>query len=131
MTVLTDLPAGHVFDPITLNLDAGRTRAYRDAIGDTLPFYDDAGAVPPLAVAAVALGALLESVSLPPGSLHVNESLGFRRAVAPGSEIECRAVLTQRSVRGGLVVSVIDSEIRAGGETAVTARATVMSPQPS
>ncbi|MPZ50328.1 MAG: hypothetical protein GEU75_13690 [Dehalococcoidia bacterium] len=131
MTVLTELTAGHVFEPISLTLDAERARAYRNAVGDGLGVYDEAGAVPPLAVAAVALGVLLESVSLPAGTLHVSESLEFRKAVSPGATLECRAVLAQRSVRGGMVVSVIDSEILVDGSAAVTARATVMSPQPS
>ena len=87
--------------------------------------------MPPLAVAAVALGVLLESVSLPPGTLHVNESLEFKKPVAPGATLECHAKLAQRSVRGGLVVSVIDSEIMVDGSPAVMARATVMSPQQS
>jgi acyl dehydratase len=129
VTVLTDLSAGHVFEPLSVHLDPERALAYREAVGDRLGVYDAAGAVPPLAVAAVALGALLDSVSLPPGTLHVNESLTFHKAVPPGSEVECRAVLAQRSLRGGLVVSVIESDIRLGGQTAVRARATVMSPQ--
>jgi hypothetical protein len=130
-TVLTDLPAGHVFEPIRFSIDAERARAYRGAVGDALPLYDEAGIVPPLAVAAVALGELLESVSLPPGTLHVNESLSFSAAVAPGAALECRAVLALRSLRGGWVVSVLDSEILVDGRAAVTARATVLSPQPA
>ena len=40
MTVLTDLAAGHIFEPISLTLDAERARAYRDAVGDSLSLYD-------------------------------------------------------------------------------------------
>jgi len=131
VTVLTELPAGHTFEPFSFNVDARRVRAYRDATGDALSLYDRAGVVPPLAIAAVALGVLLESVSLPPGTLHVNESLSFHRPVPVGASLECRAILAQRSVRAGLVVSVLDSEILLEGQSALTARATVMSPQPS
>ena len=126
--VLTGLPAGHVFPAIRFVVDADRSRAYRAATGDVLQFYDEEGYAPSLAVAAFALGALLESVSLPAGTLHTSEALSFAAPVPVGAEVECRAVVTQRSQRGGYVVSVLDSDIRLGGETVLTARATVMSP---
>jgi hypothetical protein len=56
---LADLPAGHTFDPIRFIVDPDHSRAYRDATGDALSLYDDTNAVPPLAVAAFALGALM------------------------------------------------------------------------
>lgn len=125
---LTDLPAGHVFEPIVLRLSPGKSRAYRDAVGDALNHYDQSGVVPPLAVAALALGALLEKVSLPPGTLHASESLRFRAMVPVGASVACRATLAQRSVRAGWIVSVLDSEITCEGRAAVFARATVLSP---
>ncbi|HLF70569.1 MAG TPA: MaoC family dehydratase N-terminal domain-containing protein [Dehalococcoidia bacterium] len=128
MTVLTDLPAGHDFPPIAFSVNAAQSRAYRAATGDTLPLYDEAGLVPPLAVAALALGALLESVSLPPGTLHASESVTYVSPVPVDATLECRARLAQRSVRGGWVVSVLDSDILLDGTTAVSTRATVMSP---
>jgi hypothetical protein len=128
--LLTDLPAGHVFEPTSFVIDAATARAYRRATGDAQDeAYAGAGnAVPPLAVAALALGALLREVALPPGSLHASESLEYHAAVAEGSEIECRAKLAQRSVRGGYVWSVLETELLAGGAPAVNARATVLSP---
>jgi hypothetical protein len=127
-STLTELPAGHEFPPISISLDAERCRAYRDATGDTLSDYDELGAVPPLAVAAFALGALLESVGLPPGTLHANESLQARRAVPVGSIVECRARVAQRSQRGGWVVTVLESDMLLEGQSAIFARATVLCP---
>ena len=126
--VLTDLAAGHTFDPLTITITAELVRAYCAAVDDRLPIYHDADIVPPLAVAALALGALLERVALPPGSLHASESLEMRRAVPAGAAVECRARLAQRSQRAGWVVSVLDSEMLVDGEPALVARATVLSP---
>ena len=98
------------------------------ASGDDLALYEEAQVAPSLAVAAFALGALLESVSLPAGSLHASENVRFKAPVPIDAQVECRAVLVQRSVRGGYVVSVLESEIVHNGNTAITARATVMSP---
>jgi acyl dehydratase len=127
-TVLTDLSAGHVFEPIAFTISPDRAAAYRAAAGDSLPLYDESGFVPPLAVAALALGALLEHVSLPPGTLHASESLVFKSPVHAGSPLECKAMLAQRSQRAGWIVSVLDSEISQQGAVALTARATVLSP---
>ena len=127
-TVLTDLTAGHVFPPIQFSVDAARARAYLAATGDSLGLYERENVAPPLAVAALALGALLQEVSLPDGTLHASEALTCAATVPLGAALECRATLTQRSVRAGYVVSVLDSDIVLNGATALSTRATVLSP---
>jgi hypothetical protein len=104
---LTDLPAGHEFQPVKFVITREISRAYRAATGDTQDqaYADSGDAVPPLALAALALGSLLEQVSLPEGSLHASES-----------------------VRAGWVVSVLENEVVSAGASAVSARATVLSP---
>jgi hypothetical protein len=127
---LTELAAGYVFQPTSFIVTADMARAYKEATGDGQEsVYRAAGdAVPPLAVAALALGSLLREVTLPPGSLHASESLEFRAAVPEGAEVQCRARLAQRSVRAGWVVSVLETELFLDNRPAVTARATVLSP---
>jgi hypothetical protein len=125
---ITDFPAGHVFEPFSLNLSAEKSRAYRDAVGDALPFYDEAGVVPPLAVAALALGEILQRVGLPPGTLHGSESVESQLAVPAGTEVECRASIAQRSQRSGWIATVLLAEVAVGGDVAVSARSTVLSP---
>jgi hypothetical protein len=126
--LLTDLQTGHSFETIQFVIDRERTRAYLAATGDKLTLYNENEAVPPLAVAALALGALLEKVSLPPGTLHANESLRAHEAVQVGAQLQCEARLAQRSSRGGWIVSVLESEIIVEGQVAVSTRATVLSP---
>jgi hypothetical protein len=126
---LTDFAAGHEFPPTYLCLETEALRAYLDATGDSLPLYAQlGGAVPPLAVVALALGALLGQAELPPGSLHASEALECSRLVFEGETVECRTRLAQRSQRAGWLVSVVESELLAGGERALMARATVLSP---
>jgi hypothetical protein len=126
--LLTDLQAGHRFETIQFVIDRERSQAYLAATGDKLTLYDENAAVPPLAVAALALGALLERVSLPPGTLHANESLRVHEAVQVGTRLHCEARLGQRSARGGWIVSVLESEIMVEGRVALSTRATVLSP---
>lgn len=127
-TLLTDLQAGHEFELVSFSLDAQRVRDYLEATGDEIDFYEQHGVTPPLAVAAFALGALLEAVTLPEGTLHISENLSFSAPVPLGGAVECRARLAQRSMRAGMVVSVLETEITYEGKPALTARATVMSP---
>jgi hypothetical protein len=128
VTVLTDLPAGHTFDPIRFVIDEAKWRAYVEATGDSLPLYAESGAVPPLAVAALSLGALLEVVSLPDGTLHGSESFRAFAPVPAGAAIECQARIAQRSARGGLIMTVLESDVILEGETLLTTRAMVMCP---
>lgn len=128
---LTGLEAGHSFASTTFTISAAMSRAYRVATGDAQdPAYSaSAGnAVPPLAVAALALGELLKLVALPEGSLHASESLQFHAPVQEGAVLECRARLAHRSVRAGWVVSVLETDLYDGETCAVNARATVLSP---
>jgi hypothetical protein len=126
---LTDLAPGHEFAATTFTITPEAASAYREATAAAEPLIiDGATAVPPMAVAALALGALLREVSLPAGSLHAAEALEFHAAVPEGATVECRARLVQRSVRAGWVVSVLATDLYHGGAPAVSARATVMSP---
>lgn len=127
-TVLTDLQAGHEFETVSVTLEPDRIRAYLAATGDDLSLYESEAVVPPLAIAAFALGALLEVVSLPEGTLHISESLTCSAAVPIGATVQCSGKLAQRSVRAGMVVSVLETIISHEGSPAVSARATVMSP---
>jgi acyl dehydratase len=68
-------------------------------------------------------------VRLPDSTLHASEGLTFHAPVPAGATVVCEAKLTQRSQRSGWIVSVLDSEILLDGEPAVSARATVLSPQ--
>src|SRR5436190_2991960 len=85
---LTDLTAGHVFPPVHMHIDSSRVRDYVAASGDDLALYEEAQVAPSLAVAAFALGALLESVSLPAGTLHASENVTFKAPVPIDSQVE-------------------------------------------
>jgi hypothetical protein len=126
---LTELPAGHQFPTTTFEITTEMARAYRAATGDGQDaVYAGSGAVPPLAVAALALGEMLRHVHLPEGSLHASETVEAKRLVPEGATVSCEARLAQRSVRGGYVWSVLETVLSVGGDPALTARATVLSP---
>lgn len=128
MSTLADLPVGHTFEPISFMVDAERSRAYRAATGDTLGLYDERNAVPPLAVAALALGALMEVIDLPDGTLHGNESMQAHALVPAGATLTCTPTVTRNSTRAGMVFTTFEFDIAHEGASVLTARATVLYP---
>jgi hypothetical protein len=126
---LTELPAGYEFPTTSFEITAEMARAYRAATGDEqYAVYAECAAVPPLAVAALALGEMLKHVHLPEGSLHASETVAAGALVPEGATVSCRARLAQRSIRAGYVWSVLETVLSVAGKMALTARATVLSP---
>jgi hypothetical protein len=122
------LPVGHTFEPITFTVDAAKSRAYRDATGDDLPLYDSLDAVPPLAVAALALGALMEVIDLPDGTLHGNETLQAHAIVPAGAALSCVPTVTRNSTRAGMVFLTFEFVISHEGAPVIIARSAVLFP---
>jgi len=124
-TSISAFPRGHEFAPAGLTITSAQVDAYLRAIGDVTPY---GGAVPPLAAVALALAALQEHVALPDGSLHTGQEVDHLAAVPAGAPLVMTGRIAQRSERQGMVISVVEMEIAAAGDTAVRARATIMAP---
>jgi hypothetical protein len=124
------LPRGHEFSQATFEVSAANVAAYLTAVQDESGVYGEA--VPPLAVAAAALRALLEQLELPAGTLHTAQEVECLAAVPAGAGLTMAGRLAQRSERGGFVASVIEFEVTLEGsraEPVLRGRATVMAPQ--
>ena len=131
---LADLPRGHEIPVADFRLHADDVSRYLAAVEDRAGIYgegpDGAAWVPPLAVAALALRAILEQVELPAGALHTGQEVEFRRPVPVGSLLRPRARVAQRSEMRGAVISVVEFDVAEEGspDPAVVGRATVMMP---
>ncbi len=130
-TPLSDLPKGYRFPPTTLQLTAEDISRYLSAVGDDGAIYLERGLAPPLAVAALGLGALLETIELPDGTLHSGQELEVRGGVPLGAGLTLTGSIAQRSERAGLIISVIEFELTAAGEGggAIGGRTTVVAPK--
>jgi hypothetical protein len=132
---VADLPRGHELPPAQFRLGVDDVRCYLEAVEDHSNAYgqgpEGPAYVPPLAVAALALRAILEQVALLAGALHAGQEVEFRRPVAVGASLRSRARVAQRSEMRGAVVSVIDFEVGEDGSAtpAVVGRATVLAPR--
>jgi acyl dehydratase len=107
-------------------MDDAAVEQYRQAVGDsTLPGY-----LPPTALAAWALGAVLKHLELVPGTVHASQELSFSRAVRVGDGVVQSATVSQNSVRGGwrwLVVDLTTDDDQ--GNSLLTGRSTVLFPE--
>jgi hypothetical protein len=113
--VLTDLPQGHEFALAGFTLTRERVEQYLAAVEDDQPIYFERGVCPPMAVAALALGAILVSVELPAGTLHTGQEIEQRAIVPIDAAISLKARLARRSDRAGLAICVIEFEVTPQG----------------
>ena len=135
---LADLPRGHELPVSGFRFPVEDARHYLEAVEDGSDAYGQgpeapAGPprwVPPVALAALALRAILEQVRLPAGALHTGQELEFRRPVPVGASLRSVARVAQRSEMRGAVISVIEFNVAEEGsaDPAVVGRATVMIP---
>ena len=84
-----------------------------------------------MAVATRALGALLDEIELPPGSLHTGQEIEMRTGVPASAKLTLSARVAQRSKRGGMIIAVLQFDVTAndGAEPVLTGRTTVIMPQ--
>ena len=131
MTIELDfrgLARGDEFVIPSITFDASDVRAYLDATGEPAERWE--GVVPPLAIGAWALGALMEHVPLPGGALHAGQEFEFLRALTPGEALEASVTVAQRSERRGTVLLALAIELRAvaDGDVVLRGRSTVAAP---
>ena len=115
------------------NLDLGSFNAAQDSVdeylssvGDALPIYKETGIVPPLYLAASALGSLLRKLALPPGAIHSLQEVAVLTPVAIGSEIKVSAMMEKPRRRAGLEFITTVCTVESGGVASLTSKSTVL-----
>lgn len=117
---------GHTFPPIALDLSQQWVRSYVEAVEDEA--IAQAGAVPPMALAALAIGALLESAGLPDGAVHVAQDLSFHRVVNSGENLTASSRIVSRGERQGWVLMGVEVIVSDHQASVMDGRATVTFP---
>ena len=102
---------------------------YLGAVGDGSSIYGELDVAPPMALAARALGALLQELALPPGTIHAAQELECRRMVRVGERVSCSAKLSRPLQRGGWqFVSAEFTLSGDNGEAVLGGKSTVLIP---
>jgi acyl dehydratase len=94
------LATGYQFAPSSFRLDSQRVRAYLKAVEDHNSVYAEQQIVPPMAIAALAMAAMFSGLDLPPGAIHVSQSLEFVGLVRVGEELTSYARVSRKTERG-------------------------------
>ncbi len=89
------------------HLTEGWVRLYVDAVAVSHSNYLKDGLVPPLALTACALGALLEKLELPSGAIHSLQEMETLKPLAVGARITGVAAVERPRERGGLMFTTV------------------------
>jgi len=123
------------FDTLTLGqrivdkplvISAAVVDAYLRAVKDGSSLHD--ALVPPTAVAALALAAVMDAVSLPAGAVHTAQELEFTAPVPPDAPLRCTAEVAQNSIRGGARFLTLQFQVSNAEVVALTGRSSILIP---
>lgn len=109
---LDTLAKGHELPPFAFELSPEWVREYVVAVEDKAISALDEGLVPPMAVAALGVRALLDGASLPPGAIHLGQEMSFLRPVRVGERLSISARVVSRGERQGWVLLGIDLDVQ-------------------
>ena len=117
----SQLEEGYEFPPASYRLDSSTVATYLKAVEESSSLYQGTELVPPMAVAAYAMAALSENISLPSGTIHVSQEIEFKDTVSTKDTITCRAKVRRKQVRGRLHLLTVDLDVFNQNQKAVLA----------
>jgi hypothetical protein len=99
---------GFEFPPQSYTFDSAMISLYLGAVKEPNDLYLNQDLVPPMAVTAYAMAALAQSITMPPGTIHVSQELEFLDLVKLGDTITCCSKVSRKQDRGGLHIMNTD-----------------------
>jgi len=126
------ISVGFEFPPRSYTLDPSVVSLYLEAVKETNAIFQKEGLVPPMAVTALAMSTLSQSVTMPSGTIHVSQELEFLKFVKVGDTITCHSKVSRKVERGGLrLVNTDITVLNQNQETVLTGRVGFVLPEPS
>lgn len=125
------LEAGQHISTECLTLDAKSVDDYVAAVSDTShpTAGDGTPLVPPMAIAALALSAVINTLQIPGGTIHASQELGFGASVPMGETLKCTATLAQNSVRRNWRFLIVNIDVTSeAGSAVMEGKSTIMLP---
>ncbi len=127
------LAVGQEVSAHSITLDREAVSRYVDAVDDrsSIPVRDgEAAIVPPMAVAALSLGAVITDLQIPPQTLHMRQELEFNGAVRIGQSVRCKAHVAQNTVRRGTRLLTVEMEVDdESGNRVLSGKGTIVFPE--
>jgi hypothetical protein len=120
----SELSSGYEFPVASYVLDAALVSRYLEAVES-----EGDGFVPQLAIAAYAMKAMMDVISLPSGAIHASQELEFFKSVAIGSEVKCRSRVVRKVSRSQMKMMVLEMDVLGeDGDTVQLGKTTVILP---
>lgn len=120
---IREAAAGYRFPPVSYRIDSAGVADYLGAVDEDDARYRDTGLVPPMAVAALALAALSEGMTMPPGAIHVSQEVEFLAVVSTADTVTSRATVTRSQNRGKFhMITVNLSAVNQGEKEVMTGK---------
>ncbi len=127
---IREAATGYQFPPVSYRIDSARVADYLGAVDEDNALYQDTGLVPPMAVAALALAALSQGMTMPPGAIHVSQEVEFLAAVSTADTVTSRATVARSQNRGKFhMVTVALSVVNQGKKEVMAARTSFILPE--
>jgi len=103
-----ELVPDYEFHPVLCELEAAGVSKYVQAIEST-----ESGLVPPLAVTARALKAMMGAFTLPADAIaiHTSQELELFKPVPVGATIECKTKVARKLTRGKMRMLVLQTDV--------------------
>jgi len=95
-----NIEPGYIISSASYTFSPADVEAYLAATEDAGDLYRDTGTVPPMAVAALSMGAISGSIAFPDGAVHVSQQMEFCGAVKKGESVVCTSKVLSRRKRG-------------------------------
>jgi acyl dehydratase len=126
---LDKLPIGHSLPATERKVTQQMVLTYLNAVGDHSPVYESGEWVPPTALSALTVRFMLETMGLPPGTLHASQEIKICRPVTTNSKILYEVKVAQNTIRQPWRFLVLDVMAREkGGPTLMLSRCTLLVP---
>lgn len=107
----SELSTGYEFEPADIRLTEDSVLKYLDAVEGDRYIYEKDNIVPPMAIAALAMTAMAEGLSMPPGAVHVSQDLQFLKPVGFGESVTSNAKVNRKVQRGKINMMTIGINI--------------------
>ena len=109
------LETGYQLPPASYDISAKVVSQYLEAVDESSDLYYQpdnrqvlTGLVPPMAIVAYTIATLLQSLSLPPGTIHITQKIEHLKTLSVGTRITCYAKVSRKQERGNLCLLTID-----------------------
>ena len=115
-----DVQVGHSFPPVSVDLSAERVQEFLRVLdSEETRGRDGEPLMPPSATTTMTIGALLASISLPVGTLHISQDTFIHSALPVGTPAICHSKLANRSFRSGITFVTLDFTLTSSANAAV------------